>query len=254
MVMDKLIIVKTGKGDFARGFPVTLQIWTESLQSREMDMELAAELPPNLEIKDHYSSWWENIFPTPTISLNRYKKQLRDCINNWLKSSQFLSQWSRLLRNCTPKDRVRVIWQTDDLDLQQFPWYVWDFFDDYPLAEVAVSSAEGERVPRQNHSTGRVQILGILGSDKGINIATDKRLIESLPDIAPPTFLVKPGRQVLNDGLWERQMDILFFAGHSEMRQSLGLMDINDTESLSIDDLRYGLQKAIGGGFASGNF
>jgi len=246
--MDKLIIVKTGKGDFARGFPVTLQIWTETVQSREMDVELTAELPPNLDIKDHYSSWWQNCFPTPTISLNKAKKQLRDSINNWLKSSQFLSPWSRLLRNCTSDDRVRVIWQTDDLDLQQFPWYILDFFDDYPLAEVAVSSAEGERVPRQNHPTGRVKILGILGSDKGINIATDRRLIEGLPDIAPPTFLVKPGRQDLNDRLWERQMDILFFAGHSERHESSGSIEINDTESLTVDDLRYGLQKAIAGG------
>jgi len=65
-----------------------------------------------------------------------------------------------------------------------------------------------------------VKILGILGNDRGIDIATDRRLIEGLPDIAPPTFLVKPGRQDVTDWLWEQPMDILFFAGHSEMQQS----------------------------------
>ncbi|NEO95848.1 MAG: hypothetical protein F6K56_39115 [Moorea sp. SIO3G5] len=47
---------------------------------------------------------------------------------------------------------------------------------------------------------------------------------------------------------WEQGWDILFFAGHSGTSQEgqRGEIQLNQTERLTIDDLRFALKKAIG--------
>ncbi|NJR76885.1 MAG: CHASE2 domain-containing protein [Scytonema sp. CRU_2_7] len=48
----------------------------------------------------------------------------------------------------------------------------------------------------------------------------------------------------MNSSLWQQGWDILFFAGHS-FTQEKGKICINNTDSLTIDKLKYGLKKAI---------
>jgi branched-chain amino acid transport system substrate-binding protein len=64
------------------------------------------------------------------------------------------------------------------------------------------------------------------------------------------TFLVKQSLQKINDRLWQEKWDIIFFAGHSnsEPNGQDGRIYINDTESLTIDELSNGLRNAIKNG------
>jgi hypothetical protein len=68
-----------------------------------------------------------------------------------------------------------------------------------------------------------------------------------LPD-AEVEFLVEPERRQLNNKLWEQPWDILFFAGHSKTFGETGQIYINQIDSLSLNELKYGLNKAIAQG------
>ncbi|MEM9216058.1 MAG: CHASE2 domain-containing protein [Cyanobacteria bacterium P01_F01_bin.150] len=93
-----------------------------------------------------------------------------------------------------------------------------------------------------------IKILAILGDAAGIDVERDRNQLQSLPN-AEITFLVEPDRQALTDQLWEQRWDILFFAGHSQTDQaSEGRLFLNRAESLTLDELRYGLKSAIAQG------
>jgi hypothetical protein len=72
-------------------------------------------------------------------------------------------------------------------------------------------------------------------------------LLENLPNAAT-TFLVEPQRQDINEQLWDQPWDILFFAGHSKTEHETGLIYINQTERLTIAELKYALRKAVANG------
>jgi energy-coupling factor transporter ATP-binding protein EcfA2 len=93
-------------------------------------------------------------------------------------------------------------------------------------------------------SPDQVRILAILGNSSGINLHKDRQLLENLPDAAT-TFLVEPQRQDINDQLWNQPWDILFFAGHGKTDGNTGRIYINQTDSLTIAELRYGLRNAV---------
>jgi CHASE2 domain-containing sensor protein len=99
------------------------------------------------------------------------------------------------------------------------------------------------RCLKKKTDKSKVRILAILGNSTGIDLETDRKLLENLPN-SETVFLVEPQRNELNNYLWQ-QWDILFFAGHSETADDIGRIYINKTDSLTIEELKYGLKKAI---------
>jgi hypothetical protein len=136
--------------------------------------------------------------------------------------------------------------QTNDLRLQKLPWHLWDLLERYPKAEIALSAPSYEQVSRNSPPQSQVKVLAILGNSQGIDIQTDSQLLAELP-YANTTFLVEPSGKDLTDQLWEQDWQILFFAGHSATDGSgdAGKIYINQTESLTISQLKYGLRKAV---------
>jgi hypothetical protein len=86
-----------------------------------------------------------------------------------------------------------------------------------------------------------------LGHRAGIDIDRDRSLLAALPDAAV-TFLVEPHRSQLTDQLWNQPWDILFFAGHSETTAAQGRISINPTDHLTLEELTYGLRRAVAQG------
>jgi CHASE2 domain-containing sensor protein len=78
-------------------------------------------------------------------------------------------------------------------------------------------------------------------------VQQDRQLLEKLPNAAT-TFLVEPPRQKINDSLWERPWDILFFAGHSKTEDNAGRIYINGADNLTIGELKYALRNAVSRG------
>lgn len=149
-----------------------------------------------------------------------------------------------------PDDEVRFLIRTNSMQLEKLPWHLWDLVDrEYLKAEVGLSVPESEQVAASQTSPSRskVRILAILGDSVGINVQQDRQLLEKLPDAAT-TFLVEPQRQDIDDQLWNQPWDILFFAGHSKTEGECGRIYINQTDSLTIKDLKYALRNAVANG------
>nr|CAD5927560.1 hypothetical protein NO713_01074 [Planktothrix pseudagardhii] len=271
--MGKLVVIKIGSGSFEQGFPVTLYIGEDGAS---FHTSLDGNLPPNPEIDFLYTTWqseYRNFLNQPkaerpslgkkpttqqrtSYSVADVNEKAEDLINNlnqWLNSDTFRPIKDKLLEKLKTDDTVRVIIQTENHRLRRLPWYLWDFFASYRLAEVAVSLPTSERVKKSVQPKAKVRILAILGDRSHpqtgipIDIEADRQFLESLPD-AETVFLVEPNRQEFNETLWdENGWDILFFAGHSSSQPdaTTGEIYINPNESLRIPDLNLALQKAI---------
>jgi CHASE2 domain-containing sensor protein len=258
--VNKLVVLKFGKGSFETGFPVTLEIGEENSRP---DSQVSGELPPNIELLLEFNRWqaiYRSLdFSTRPIGLSKPRTQtssIEECLqasrylcdrfNNWLQSESFRLIREKWLERLVKSDEIRVILQTQDYQLQKLPWHLWELIECYPNAEIALSISTYDRVHISSKPTGTIKILALLGDSKGINIVADRGLLEQLPD-AKVNFLVEPACKDLTDNLWHQNWDILFFAGHSSTHISgeTGLIYINQTESLTINQLKYSLRQAV---------
>ncbi|HEY9708661.1 MAG TPA: hypothetical protein V6D48_10705, partial [Oculatellaceae cyanobacterium] len=173
-------------------------------------------------------------------------KELRDRLKVWLNSEPFHPIGNCLREELNRDEVIRFLIRTEDEHLQKLPWHLWDFFERYPKAEVALSAPKYQRsTPSAKITrTAKVRILAILGHSKGIDIETDRQLLEKLP-YAETVFLVEPQHQQINDQLWEQAWDIIFFAGHSETTEEMGRIYLNKTDSLTVNELRFALTRAV---------
>jgi CHASE2 domain-containing sensor protein len=260
--MEFLVVLNFGRGDIQAGFrAVNAQLWEGD---RSQPMQFTGSLPGDLDlvqldrqwrsIYGHlYSQLRRGAFEIDTtdvthISVEAFdttRDRLQRQLNAWLKSASFQNIEQQLRTRLNPRDAIRLIIMAEDAALLQLPWHLWQFLDDYPQAEIALSPPEysrsmGEPKAQQQN---QVRVLAILGDSQGIDIAEDRRLLEQLPH-ASVCFLVEPTTQLLTQRLWEPGWDILFFAGHSSS-QGRGIIQINPQESLTIDQLKYSLRQAI---------
>ena len=262
--MGKLVVLKLGDGSFEQGFPVTLQIGEDGDRP---SAEIAGKLPPNPEIPQYYSYWQSAYYrlglrtrleaaavQVTNVSVmedcHNAARMLCQSLNAWLSSAPFRSIREKLLEKLMPSDAMRVILQTEDSLLQRLPWHQSDLFARYHKAEIALSAPAYDEIAAQAPQRAKIRILAILGSSVGINTQADRVLLENLPD-AEVCFLVEPPRQVLDSQLWAAEgWDILFFAGHSASTQNceFGRIYLNQTESLTISDLKNALHTAVENG------
>ncbi|MEB3279571.1 MAG: CHASE2 domain-containing protein [Lyngbya sp.] len=173
-------------------------------------------------------------------------EQLRDLISEWLDDNSFRLIDKRLREELNREEEIRVLIRTKNSDLKKLPLHLWDFFESYQKAEIAWSPIEIETIkePQNYPAHSRVRILVILGHQEGINVKKDLEIIQSLPNV-DAVVLVEPEAKQINDRLWEQPWDIIFFAGHSETEGETGRIYINPQESLTIEQLWYGLRKSV---------
>lgn len=262
--MRQRLVALTLDGDLvSQGFRVTVEIGTEGDRP---DAVVTGALPADVELRDRLHTWQQlyrqldtpsRIRPKEIVyvgSMQRVKaceqiaQTLRQQFNRWLSADPF-RPIDRLLREeLHPADAIRFVIRTSTPDLHQLPWHLWDFLDRYTQAEVALSAPHFKRQTAIAPAPSRqVNVLAILGHSAGIDVSGDRDLLAQLPH-AHVTLLVEPRRQEITDQLWESPWDILFFAGHSESADTTGRIFINPTESLTLEELKYGLRQAIAQG------
>jgi CHASE2 domain-containing sensor protein len=257
----KLVVLKLGEGSFEQGFPVSLQIGNDGDRPA---VETSGKLPPNPLLAHRYADWqgmYLNLglrsrlqaatTQVTNVSLiadcQKAAEEFHRDLNAWIQTEPFRVVRERLLEKLSPTDEIRVILQTEDRLLQRLPWHLLDWFERYPHAELAISAPNFEQVHHPSSGMAKkVKILAILGNSEGIDIQADRALLEQLPE-AEVTFLVEPQRQELTDALWEKPWNILFFAGHSsgQCQNATGRIFINQTDSLTIAQLKFALRKAV---------
>jgi hypothetical protein len=262
--MNKLAIIKIEQGDWENGFPVSLHIGEDG---SFLNVPASGDLPGKLELLGEYKKWRSLYYSLPnSLRLDKPAEQvtnssdaiancrksaddLKACFNSWLDSQEFNTIFKKLQRELNTEDNIRVVIQTDDLELRRLPWHSWDLFDSYKSAEIALSASCFDNVNKANKSQAKKQlkILAIFGNSEGINLNKDEEFLRNLPK-AQVEFLVEPERKKITTNLWEQNWDLLFFAGHSSSQDEKGVIYYNKTEKLSLDELKNGLKKAIEGG------
>lgn len=263
--MSVLVVLNLGNGNLNVGFPsVIAQIRTTNTSI--VGGQFKGSLPAAPKLIEVYRNWkllYEELSQRlrsrsaleieeegiTNVSVEAFKElceELEKLLNSWLKKSEDFQEIERKLRTQLDKGaEIRFLIEVDDDLTQRLPWHLWEFFKEgYSEAEVALSSSEYRVISSKCRVDGQIKILGVLGNSKEIDVQTDRETLEKLQAVKLE-FLVKPKRKALNDNLWEKSWDILFFAGHSQTEGETGRIYINETDSLTIKELRYALQKAV---------
>ena len=253
--MAKVVVLKLCDGNFQDGFNILLQV---SEDGKHPFIEISGKLPPAPEIPQLYQQW-QSIYIFPRFSFRKFKvsrtlpsnvsikeltQALKNHFNYWLNANRLCPLKEQLVANLNSSELIRFIIVTEDWQLRQIPWHLWDLFENYPQAEVAFASPNYEQIRKVATSKDKVRILAILGNSEGIDVGRDRLLIEHLPN-TETTFLVEPKQQDINEQLCQQDWDILFFAGHSYTKQEKGYIYINETDILTMNDLQHGLRNSI---------
>lgn len=260
--MSVLVVLNLGNGNLSIGFSsVIAQILRTNTS---VERQFLGSLPAAPELIEAYRNWkllYEGLSQrlrnrsaleieeedVTNVSVEAFKElceQLEILLKSWLECAEF-QEIDRQLRTELDKGaEIRFLIQVDDDLTQRLPWHSWKFFENYSEAEVALSRSEYRVISRKYRVDGQIKILAVLGNSKEIDVQTDRETLEKLQGVKLE-FLVKPKRKALNDNLWEKSWDILFFAGHSQTEGETGRIYINETDSLTIKELRYALQKAV---------
>jgi len=264
--MSKRVVLRL-EGDIQNGFRVSLQLGE---QGEQPEVEMQGRLPSLPNLPKNLAQWqllYRNLGMSTRLkpqSVKRYTtndwlsttqlKSLDDCrrsadvlqknLVGWLKSPEFREIDSLIREELIRDDIIQIMIRADDPHLMRLPWHLWDFIERYPKAEVAFGSLDSRKIHRNRKPKKDVRILAILGNSTGIDVERDRQMLQSLPNV-DLKFLVEPSRQEINAQLWNQDWDVLFFAGHSETVGSKGIIHINRNDSLSVEDLKYGLNQAI---------
>ncbi|MBW4498751.1 MAG: AAA family ATPase [Scytonema hyalinum WJT4-NPBG1] len=257
--MRKLLVLKLD-GDIIEGVRATLNV---EEHGNHPHIEITGYLPANQELaaalkrwQSNYRSWGRSYRIKAIVTERQWRqdcyssaKELHQQLNRWLLSDSFRPIREQCLQQFVSPHEVQVLIRTSSQLLLKLPWYLWDLVDKNSLLEVVFGKPDCEPRIRAKTPTlrGKVKILAILGNSIGIDVQKDRQALEDLPD-AETTFLVEPQRSDISDSLWKQDWDILFFAGHSQTEGDKGRIYINQTESLTLDELRYALRNAVNRG------
>jgi uncharacterized protein YjbI with pentapeptide repeats len=258
---EQVVVLNLDRGDLNQGFAVSADIYCDG---HRLPIQIEGNLPPQAKIFKSYQQW-EKMYNIKNQNsrikgregqvtnfsikkLTTLAEEVEAEVNNWLNSAPFNPIEQKLHDNLNFDDEVRVIVQTEDAFLRKLPWHRWKFFAVYcRQAEVALSRTVSNRVKKIFAPRTKVRILAILGDDTGINIDEDKQVLENLPD-TEIMFLPKPNREEFEECLRDQiGWDILCFSGHSysEGDGSTGVIYINKTDKLTVEQLRISLKIAI---------
>jgi CHASE2 domain-containing sensor protein len=252
------------EGSFEQGFPAILRI-SENNVLTETAVQIPGKLPPAPKILEKFTHWQlaynQILMPVRAITVpvqhvtnvssTQLGTDLVESLNDWLNSAS--KDWEKirdgLQVNLNTTDEIEILIETNNQELWQLPWHKWDLFDCYPKAEVALSPPEYQRPKKLgiNNANGQVRILAIFGDDEGIDLSKDRADLEQLSDRASVKFLPKPTLKEFHEKLWDQEWDILFFAGHTSSHEK-GRIMLNQNDTITLDQLRYAIKKAINKG------
>ncbi|MBW4632425.1 MAG: CHASE2 domain-containing protein [Iphinoe sp. HA4291-MV1] len=275
--MNRLVVLSLGQGNLYEGFPVVTAYIGEA--DNPYRMKFSASLPSAPKIPEIYHRWqslYSAFYHRPflrvgveeideiddtfeieeacitnisQVEIKDLCEQLYNYLNLWLNSVELRKIEQQLRTHLKPSEEICFIIETNDNLLRRLPWHLWNFFDDYPLAEVALSTSEYQQPHRfPKTKKDKIRILAIFGNSYEIDISQDRIFLEKLSTGAEIKFLVEPNLDELNDQLWQHSWDILFFAGHSSYSQEKGCLQLNQKDVVTLDQFKYGLKQAISRG------
>lgn len=256
---EQQIKVDFGSGTLADGFSsVTIQ-WFDLDRSFPAQKTVSLSKAPDIDllmqkwrilyraINEVFRNGIELDFKTPTnvsvVDLDELGAQLKAVIDRWLFPLE-----RELLFLFQTISRSRIILVTDDEQLQKIPWHLWRLFESQNCIEYALSASSYEHKHQSSTPKGKVRILAVFGNSDDLDLESDRKSLQSLPN-AEVHILENPRKTELDETLRDNLgWDILFFAGHSNTKNHLGILRINDDDVLNTDRLTSCLKAATKNG------
>ena len=280
--MEKLVTLNIS-GEFDQGFVVQAEVrqdgGTTKNQTNLAIAGASGKLPPHPELLEQYRHWqslynkteefWRSRLTAKKDNVKSFSEQeqeivkkkafdacrkaanlLAETLNNWLQSPDFQPIVNLLLNHLQDSTSTRILLATENHWLRRLPWCEWNLLEHIPNAEIVLASPKFKQVKSSGNSgkKEKVKILVILGDNAGTD--ADEDVIKQLIPDAEFCWLKEPQRRDLDAPLWEKQWDILFFAGHgkTESDGSIGKIQINSKDTLTIDEIKNHLKRAINNG------
>ena len=258
------VIINLGKGNLHDGCDhIVVQLFD---RDSSYWRQVTGSLPPAAELAELHRKWQANyrFFYQEKVtrigllepegfrySENEFKQicqQITRRLNQWLEEEGFVAIEKVLRTDLDKAAVIQIIITAEDKQLKQLPWHLWQFLDDYTLAEVAVNSPNWQKINSPSNRNQKVKILSILGNSEGLDVRED---LKALANLSPTevTILTEPKLSELNEHLWQKPgWDILLFSGHSYSDLKSGYIYLNAREKITIAQLKHSLNKAISGG------
>ncbi len=184
------------------------------------------------------------------------KEQVKITLNQWLNSSG--SSWQPIRDELiavlsslqSSGEEIRLFLDIQNPNLRRIPWQEWSLFESrFPQTEIAIRVRGNREKFRPPRKFSKVRIILIVGKSDGINTELDLEVIQKLKEKgAEVKCLNQPTREILSNALREEPgYHILVFAGHSCSKEdgSIGWIDLNKEDRLSIEEFKNSLKYAI---------
>jgi uncharacterized protein YjbI with pentapeptide repeats len=263
-LIEQLVVLKLGAQDHHGNIEVMVEIGEKGLSARAAavgfltspETVIAAYQQWQTVYRQHLQGNCRLEIPEDQVTNLSFSQNLETCVvtahqlqqqlNQWLEEIGFKPIKELMLQELQPTQSIQIILQTDDLPMRQLPWQSWRFFESFLHAEIALASHTYQTFAQHQPQKPVMEVLAIIGDDTGLDLNFDREALTKIPN-AQVEFLLEPTRQVLNEKLWSKAWDIVFFAGHSasEACLSTGYLKINATDRVAIADLKYALKQSI---------
>ncbi|MBF2017778.1 MAG: substrate-binding domain-containing protein [Rivularia sp. T60_A2020_040] len=267
-----MAIVKLKIRESKQGFQV-------DLTAQQLNIEAEGFLPVlPAELESSFNNWQlayrqidavrSYIAPSPGMritpkTVTKYSstdcvKSVKESLNQWLNSgdSRWLPVRDKLIAIAQEllhtNEEVRVIIDAKDVNLRRLPWQEWNLFEEhYPQVEIALNAGKStsRKISNILPTSSKIRVLVTVGRSDGINTKDDLQVIKELEKHGAEVIcLMQPNRQELCNALWDEQgYHIFIFTGHSGSREDgcIGWIELNDNDSLSIEEFKEALKQAI---------
>ena len=261
----KKVILNLGTGTLARGCETVLGEILEENQT--YPLRFTGSLPAATSLAETQRAWQQQYYARHQDQALRIQvlgdeggirysqtafvqlsTMLIQQFNAWLDAPEFRSVEQVLRTELERSDDVQIILETADEQIRKLPWHLWRLFTDYPRAEITFGSFDWRSLPYGSDTAAQARVLAVFGNGEGLNLSPDLMALSQLPN-TQLDILKSPSLSDLHDRLWQPEgWDIFFFAGHSQTKDGAGVIDLNDRERLSIEQIKYALSKAIENG------
>ena len=271
------LVLKVNSGSFNTGF-------SGELLDDSSPATTEFTFPASPEIPQLYKQWQDGSRENTRLRLTKAgdarltshskkceeaKRALEDCSNKWFRDGNFYALSEKIKKKIPANEtvvRINLVFShfdvnKDDNDiLRRLPWQLWrdslDLSDTikstFALSGCALSECFSKS-KKNSHDHGHVlkspvKILAIFGSDEnGLNQQPEKEQLYKLKNNNGVRVQIeeKPNRDRVNELLWHSKWDILFFSGHSSSQERTGTIQINDSDSLSLNDLKSALKESV---------
>lgn len=221
------------------------------------------------ELKSSFRQWQEGYLGLENVALRltpvsvkqrfsrdeiaRFAESFRQGFDKWLRGdAEWQKAREKLARRLANKseDEIRIFLDVDEADLRRFPWQDWEFFQEH-CQDAEVALYERIDATKTNSPSGSVKVLVVVGNNEGIaeGIREDLKAIKELEQQNKGIFnvLEQPSRHDLLNELRSQPYEIFIFTGHSGSsdNKEIGWIELSQTDSLKISDLKLALRQAI---------